>query len=77
MWLPRPRFLKVSEKYDPMTTEIPTTRDSERLSISLDEEEGPTFLYVPNTAKFDHDHISLTEEGAKALFEWLKEYLRG
>lgn len=50
----------------------------EKLSISYDDfGEGkiPVLLYVPEQDEVDHDHIRLTKEEAKELYDWLQEYL--
>jgi hypothetical protein len=53
-----------------------------KLEISLDEgfpdttvENVPVLLYVPNGHKGRHNHIVLTQEGARELHNWLGKYL--
>ncbi len=48
------------------------------LSVSADdpwdEGERPILLWVPNPEKEDHEHITLTPDGAKELGEWLIDW---
>lgn len=69
--------------YDAMIEDIKVTK-TENIGMSFDwisdynniKERSATLLYVPDSKKPEHYHISLTDEEIKKLYDWCGKFLK-